>query len=123
MCHKTVRAVGTQKGEPARVRQVREQSWKRWKVKCKCSIPKNDGRFIPWKSTVKRESEGKRERRLDPASEHPKSDFKFHYLAFRTTWTSTVTSVLKVKIKSDDKAVGTMQDPQQTLSKWNLLLF
>lgn len=115
--------MGTQKGEPARVRQVREHSGKRWKVKCKCSIPKNDGRFIPWKSTVKREYEVKRERRLDPASEHRKSDFKFHYLAFRTTWTSIVISVLKVKIRSDDKAVGTMPDPQQTLSKWYLLFF
>lgn len=43
-------------------------------MKCKCSIVKND-RFIPWKSTLKRESEVKRERRLDPASEYPKSDF------------------------------------------------
>lgn len=44
-------------------------------MKCKCSILKNDDRFIPWQSTLKRESEVKRERRLDPASEHVKSDF------------------------------------------------
>lgn len=41
----------------------------------KCSILKNDDRFIPWKSTLKRESEVKREGRLDLASEHLKSDF------------------------------------------------
>ena len=80
-------------------------------MKCKCSILKNDDRFIPWKSTLKRESEVKRERRLDPASEHQKSDFKFHRVAFRTTWTPTVVSILKMKIKSDDKAVGPMPDP------------
>lgn len=62
-------------GNSARVRQVRKHSWKRYKMKCKCSILKNDDRFIPWKSTLKRESEVKRERRLDPASEHQKSDF------------------------------------------------
>ena len=63
----------TDVGKLAKVRQVREHSWKRYKMKC--SILKNDDRFIPWKSTLKRESEVKRERRLDLASQHLKSDF------------------------------------------------
>lgn len=35
---------------------------------------KKDGRFLPWKCTMKREYEVKRERRLASGSEHPNSD-------------------------------------------------
>lgn len=65
MAHNCKGCGDSESGLSARVGQVRENSWKRWELKCEWRLLnrafQKDGRFLPWNS-MKRDSEVKRKK-------------------------------------------------------------
>lgn len=78
---------------------------------------KKDSRFIPWKSTTERESKVKLKKKKKKGSNQ---DPNIQTMIFKSSiWPSEQPGLmqrgrhlLKVKIKHDNKALGTMQDPE-----------